>query len=67
MKGSIKMKKLDLWEMVTLSVALSARIEQLERFYAKSVSEVVKKGYLDEIEETKKLREMIDKKDLYTE
>lgn len=61
------MKKLDLWEMVTLSVALSARIEQLERFYAKSVSEVVKKGYLDEIEETKKLREMIDKKDLYTE
>lgn len=61
------MKKLDLWEMVTLSVALSARIEQLERFYAKSVSETIKKGYLQEIEETKKLREMIDKTDLYTE
>lgn len=61
------MKKLDLWEMVTLSVALSARIEQLERFYATAVSETLKKGYLQEIEETKKFREMIDKTDLYTE
>ena len=53
--------------MVTLSMALSARIEQLERFYAKSFSEYIKNGFLQEIEETKKLRETIDKIDLYTE
>lgn len=61
------MKKLSLTEMVTLSVALSARIEQLEKFYANSFTESVKNGYLQEIEETKKLRDTIDKIDLYTE
>lgn len=61
------MKKLSLGEMVTLSVALSARIEQLERFYASAMSDYLRSGYRQQIEETKKFRDFIDKIDLYTE
>lgn len=59
------MKKLSLQEMVTLSVALSARIEQLEKFYNSTFSEYLREGYRNEIEYTKKLRDTIDKIDLY--
>lgn len=61
------MRKLNLTEMVMLSVGLSARIEQLEKFYATTYSEYLKNGYLQEIKKTKKLRDLIDKTDLYTE
>lgn len=53
--------------MVTLSVSLSARIEQLEKFYSSTFSDYLKNGYLQEIEKTKKLRDLVDKIDLYTE
>lgn len=66
-KGSITMKKLSLKEMVTLSVGLTARIEQLERFYANTMSDYLKGGYRQEIEYTKKLLDIIDNNDIYTE
>lgn len=61
------MKKLSLKEMVTLSVGLTARIEQLERFYANTMSDYLKGGYRQEIEYTKKLLDIIDNNDIYTE
>lgn len=61
------MKKFSLKEMVTLSVALSLRIEQLERFYANTMSDYLRSGYRQEIEYTKKLLDIIDNNDIYTE
>lgn len=61
------MKKLSLKEMVTLSVALTVRIEQLERFYASTMSDYLRGGYRQDIEDTKKLLSLIDNNDIYTE
>lgn len=53
--------------MLTLSAGLSARIEKLEKIYANTLSECVKNSYLQEIEDTKKLLDIIDNNDIYTE